>query len=73
MLEDFDSEIYCTSNSQAQSLLLFNRSKSLIHQMDLFSAEFGRLRWMLASRDIDGMKETMRKSTARRIALDQGR
>ena len=34
MLEDFDSEIYCTSNSQAQSLLLFNRSKSLIHQMD---------------------------------------
>jgi hypothetical protein len=46
---------------------------ALIHQMDLFSAEFGRLRWMLASRDIDGMKETMRKSTARRIALDQGR
>ena len=60
-------------NEDMWTELFVDNMDALIHQMDLFSAEFGRLRWMLASRDIDGMKETMRKSTARRIALDQGR
>ena len=49
-----------------KKIIIFNKPH-------LFSAEFGRLRWMLASRDVDGMKEMMRKSTARRIALDQGK
>ena len=53
--------------------LFLDNIDALIHQMDLFSAEFGRLRWMLASRDVEGMKDMMRKSTARRIALDQGK
>ena len=60
-------------NEDMWTELFVDNMDALIHQMDLFSAEFGRLRWMLASRDIEGMKETMRKSTARRIALDQGR
>ena len=60
-------------NEDMWTELFLDNIDALIHQMDLFSAEFGRLRWMLASRDIDGMKEMMRKSTARRIALDQGK
>ncbi len=60
-------------NEDMWTELFLDNIDALIHQMDLFSAEFGRLRWMLASRDTDGMKEMMRKSTARRIALDQGR
>ena len=34
MLEDDDAEIYCCANSQAQSKLLYERTKSLIRQMD---------------------------------------
>ena len=60
-------------NEDMWTELFLDNIDALIHQMDLFSAEFGRLRWMLASRDVDGMKEMMRKSTARRIALDQGK
>ena len=60
-------------NEDMWTELFLDNIDALIHQMDLFSAEFGRLRWMLASRDIEGMKDMMRKSTARRIALDQGR
>lgn len=60
-------------NEDMWTELFLDNIDALIHQMDLFSAEFGRLRWMLASRDVDGMKDMMRKSTARRIALDQGK
>ena len=60
-------------NEDMWTELFLDNIDALIHQMDLFSAEFGRLRWMLASRDVEGMKEMMRKSTERRIALDQGR
>ena len=60
-------------NEDMWTELFLDNIDALIHQMDLVAAEFGRLRWMLASRDVDGMKEMMRKSTARRIALDQGR
>ena len=60
-------------NEDMWTELFLDNIDALIHQMDLFSAEFGRLRWMLASRDVEGMKDLMRKSTARRIALDQGK
>ena len=60
-------------NEDMWTELFLDNIDALIHQMDLVSAEFGRLRWMLASRDVEGMKDMMRKSTARRIALDQGR
>lgn len=35
MLEDDDSEIYCCANSQTQSKLLYDRTQSLIRQMDV--------------------------------------
>lgn len=60
-------------NEDMWTELFLDNIDALIHQMDLFAAEFGRLRWMLASRDVEGIKDTMRKSTARRIALDQGK
>lgn len=34
MLEDADSEIYCTANSQTQSKVLYDRTQKLIRQMD---------------------------------------
>ncbi len=60
-------------NEDMWTELFLDNIDALIHEMDLFAAEFGRLRWMLASRDIEGIKNTMRKSTQRRIALDQGK
>ncbi len=60
-------------NEELWTELFLDNIDALIHQMDLFAAEFGRLRWMLASRDVDGIKDMMRKSTERRIALDEGR
>lgn len=59
-------------NEDMWTELFLDNIDALIHEMDLFAAEFGRLRWMLASKDVEGIKETMRKSTQRRIALDQG-
>ena len=60
-------------NEDMWTELFLDNIDALIHEMDLFAAEFGRLRWMLASKDVEGIKETMRKSTQRRIALDQGK
>lgn len=60
-------------NEDMWTELFLDNIDALIHEMDLFAAEFGRLRWMLASKDIEGIKTMMRKSTARRIALDQGK
>jgi len=51
-------------------LFLLNRD-ALLRQMDLFSAEFHRLREMLARGDREGMREMMRKSTARRALFDK--
>lgn len=34
MLADNNSEIFCTANASAQSKILFDRAKSLIHQLD---------------------------------------
>ena len=60
-------------NEDMWTELFLDNIDALIHEMDLFAAEFGRLRWMLASKDIEGIKTMMRKSTERRIALDQGK
>lgn len=51
-------------------LFLLNKD-ALLRQMDLFQAEFLRLRTMLAEDDRDGMREMMRKSTARRALFDK--
>lgn len=51
-------------------LFLMNKD-ALLRQMDLFSAEFMRLRSMLENEDREGMREMMRKSTARRALFDK--
>ncbi len=51
-------------------LFLLNR-EALLAQMDLFEAEFHRLRSMLQAGDREGMREMMRKSTARRALFDK--
>jgi len=51
-------------------LFLLNRDE-LLREMDSFIAEFGRFRYMLAMGDREGMRETMRASTARRAMFDR--
>ena len=51
-------------------LFLWNR-EALLAQMDCFSAEFDRLRALLAAGDREGMREMMRASTARRALFDK--
>ena len=49
---------------------LLNRD-ALLRQMDCFAAEFERFRSMLANGDTEGMREAMRRSTARRALFDK--
>lgn len=51
-------------------LFLLNRD-DLLRQMDLFAAEFGALRDLLAAGDVEGMREKMRLSTKRRAYFDK--
>jgi prephenate dehydrogenase len=51
-------------------LFLLNR-EALLRQMDCFAAEFDRFRTMLAEGDTEGMREAMRRSTARRALFDK--
>lgn len=60
-------------NDAMWSELFLDNREALLRQMDLFSAEFLRLRDMLARQDREQMREMMRRSTARRIQLDEGR
>ncbi len=58
-------------NDAMWSELFVTNKDALLHQMDLFSAEFQRLRDMLQNEDIEPMREMMRKSTARRALFDK--
>lgn len=51
-------------------LFLLNR-EALLTQMDAFMDEFSRFREMLVASDTDGMREVMRKATARRTLFDK--
>ncbi|MBQ9784613.1 MAG: prephenate dehydrogenase [Clostridia bacterium] len=51
-------------------LFLLNRD-ALLSQMDAFAAEFDRFRTLLASGDSDGMRQIMRRATARRTLFDK--
>ena len=51
-------------------LFLLNRD-ALLQEMDRFADEFSRLREMLSTGDREGMREMMRKSTARRTLFDK--
>ncbi len=43
----------------------------LLHHMDAFSASFNAFRTLLENNDVEGMREEMRKSTARRALFDK--
>ena len=51
-------------------LFLLNR-EALLEQMDAFANEFDRFRTLLKEGDSDGMREIMRRATARRILFDK--
>lgn len=51
-------------------LFLLNRDV-LLSQMDAFAEEFARFRQMLSAGDSDGMREVMRRATARRTLFDK--
>jgi prephenate dehydrogenase len=51
---------------------LFVANKSaLLEQMDLFLEQFNRLKTMLETEDVDGMRTMMRHSTQRRALFDK--
>ena len=43
----------------------------LLEQMDLFMQQFGALKHMLETEDVDGMRAMMRHSTERRALFDK--
>ena len=51
-------------------LFMLNRD-ALLRQMDTFASEFAALRNILASGDVEAMKEKMRVSTMRRAWFDK--
>lgn len=53
-------------------LFLLNRD-ALLKQMDAFSAEFGKFRWLLASGNTEEMRKVMRNATVRRALFDKPR
>ena len=53
-------------------LFLLNKD-ALLEQMDIFLREFVLFRDLLAAEDVEGMKEKMRISTARRAVFDNTR
>lgn len=58
-------------NDQMWSELFMCNREQLLKHMDAFSESFSALREMLEDSDIEGMREAMRKSTARRTLFDK--
>ena len=58
-------------NDLMWSELFISNKDVLIRQMDMFMEKFGQLRQMLMTEDVDGMREMMRQSTARRALFDK--
>ena len=58
-------------NDLMWSELFVANKKVLLDQMDMFMNEFGKLRGMIETEDIDGMRAMMRHSTVRRALFDK--
>ncbi len=58
-------------NDRMWSELFMCNRQQLLQHMDAFSESFGALRRMLEKGDVEGMREAMRKSTARRTLFDK--
>ena len=57
-------------NDLMWSELFVENKEAILEQMTLFINKFSELRAMIESEDIDGMREMMRQSTARRTMFD---
>ena len=58
-------------NDQMWSELFVANKNVLLDQMDMFMNKFAELRTMLENEDVDGMRQMMRCSTARRALFDK--
>lgn len=58
-------------NDQMWSELFMCNREQLLRHMDAFGESFTLLRDMLENNDVEGMRESMRKSTARRALFDK--
>ena len=58
-------------NDRMWSELFMCNREQLLQHMDAFSDSFAALREMLQSGDVEAMRESMRKSTARRMLFDK--
>lgn len=58
-------------NDLMWSELFVENKEAILEQMTLFINKFSELKTMIESEDIDGMREMMRQSTARRIMFDE--
>ena len=58
-------------NDEMWSELFLANREALLAQLDAFSAQFSRIREQLAASDREGMRQVMRRSTARRKALER--
>ncbi len=58
-------------NDEMWSELFIINKKSLLSQMDSFTAQFDKLREMIENEDVEGMREMMRHSTERRALFDK--
>lgn len=58
-------------NDQMWSELFMENREMLLHHMDAFSESFAAFRKLLDEGDVEGMREAMRRSTARRALFDK--
>ncbi|MBE5781371.1 MAG: prephenate dehydrogenase [Clostridiales bacterium] len=58
-------------NDLMWSELFITNKEVLLNQMDLFLDQFTKLKTMLQTEDVEGMREMMRHSTARRALFDK--
>ena len=58
-------------NDLMWSELFMANKKALLDQMDLFDAQFKKLRDMIERGDVEGMRDIMRRSTERRAKFDK--
>ena len=58
-------------NDLMWSELFMSNKKALLEQMDIFAAQFNKLRCMIDAGDVEGMREMMRHSSERRARFDK--
>ena len=76
-LEDYTGDSFrdltriARMNDEMWSELFFLNKDALLHQMTLFEGELNRLRCLLETNNVEGMRNMMRHSTSRRALFDK--